>query len=383
MPWMQTCPIDQKIKFVAAVKTGIYSFAEVCRQFGVSRKSGYGLLERYESEGARGLLPRSRAAHNHPGAMEQAMVGRLLEIKRRYPKLGPRKVLDRMRLEGATQGLPAASTVGELFKRHGLVHSRKPRRRSAPQGTPLSHASAPNAVWSVDFKGQFRLGNGRWCYPLTLSDNASRYLLLCKGVERPTAQAVWPHMEGVFRQYGLPQAIRSDNGAPFASVGLAGLTRLSIWWLKLGINLERIHPGRPDQNGRHERMHRTLKDDIEAAKYTLSAQQRRFDRFEHYYNSVRPHEALGGVPPSYCYVPSNRAYPSRVPDPIYRDSVAVRRVRNTGQIKWQGHFVFVSEALIGEPVGLIPLEQDRWQLWFCNLTLGVLNMRNKKIERLN
>jgi putative transposase len=271
--------------------------------------------------------------------------------------------------------------VGELFKRYGLI---QPRKRVAPrvtQGSALSNPSAPNALWSVDFKGQFRLGNDSWCYPLTLSDYATRYLLKCRGLRHPSEQAVWPYMERSFREYGLPEAIRSDNGAPFASVALGGLTRLAIWWLKLGIRLERICPGHPEQNPRHERMHRTLKADIDAPRHSLRAQQRRFDWFEHYYNVQRPHDALGGVPPSYRYVPSVRAYPARIVQPEYGASFVVRRVRSNGQIKWQGHLIFISEALIGEPIGLLPLEDDRWQLWFCTMQLGVLDMRTKKIER--
>jgi len=381
MPWKETCPMDEKIKFIALVKSDVYSFAEACRRFGISRKSGYVLLARYEREGAGGLEPRSRAVHHHGNAMEQSMIAQLLEMKGRYPKLSAGKVLDRLRMGGQAQGLPARSTVGELFKRYGLI---QPRKRAAPrvaQGSALSNPSAPNALWSVDFKGHFRLGNHNWCYPLTLSDYSSRYLLLCRGLHHPSEQAVWPYMERSFRQYGLPEAIRSDNGAPFASVALGGLTRLAIWWLKLGIRLERICPGHPEQNPRHERMHRTLKADIDAPRHSLRAQQRRFDWFEHYYNVQRPHDALGGVPPSYRYVPSARAYPARIVQPEYDAPLVVRRVRSNGQIKWQGHLVFISEALIGEPIGLLPLDEDRWQLWFCTLQLGVLNMRTNKIER--
>ena len=228
MPWNQTCPMDEKIKFIAAVKSGQDNFAEICRQFGISRKSGYKLMQRYEQDGEQGLKERSRAPHRHPNAISQAMAEELLKAKRRYIRFGPGKVLDRLVLEGHDpEKLPAESTVGELFKRHGLVKPRRSRAK-APRSAPLSHASTPNSVWSIDFKGQFVLGNRRWCYPLTLTDNASRYLLVCRGMHRPTEAGVWPYMELAFREYGLPRAIRSDNGSPFASTGLGGLTRLSV-----------------------------------------------------------------------------------------------------------------------------------------------------------
>jgi transposase InsO family protein len=376
--------MDEKMKFVAAVNTQLDSFAEVCREFGISRKSGYALMRRYEQEGAKGLLARSRAPHTHPNAMEEAMVEQLLQIKQRYPRMGPGKVLDRMRMQGHdAQVLPARSSVGELFKRHGLVRPRKPRAATAPRSAPLSHAVAPNALWSVDFKGQFRLGNGRWCYPLTVSDNASRYLLVCRGMEHPTERGVWPHLELAFREFGLPRAMRSDNGSPFASTGLAGLTRLSVWWLKLGIGLERIAPGHPEQNARHERMHRTLREDIEQPRLDLAAQQRRLNWFQHYYNEERPHDSLDGVPPAHRYSCSPRPYPRRVREPEYPVGFTVRQVRSTGQIKWQGHTVFVAEALIGEPIALRQIAEDYWQVWFCHLKLGLLNTRRNKIERLD
>lgn len=381
MPWNRTCPMDEKIKFIAAVKSGQDSFAEICRQFQISRKSGYKLMQRYEQDGERGLKEHSRAPHRHPNAISEAMAEELLKVKRCYARFGPGKVLDRLVLEGRDpQQLPAVSTVGELFKRHGLVKTRRSRAR-APRSAPLSHATAPNSVWSIDFKGQFVLGNRRWCYPLTLSDNASRYLLVCRGMHRPTERAVWPYMELAFREYGLPRAIRSDNGSPFASTGLGGLTRLSVWWLKMGILLERIAPGQPQQNGRHERMHRTLKDEIEVPKADLRAQQRRFEWFQRFYNEERPHDSLDGLTPSHCYHASARTYPARVPEPQYPVGFSVRRVRTNGQIKWEGAHIFVAEALVGEPIGLRQVDEQSWQVWFCSLKLGLLDMRKNKIIR--
>jgi len=383
MPWKETCLMDEKIKFIAMVKSDIYSFALTCRQFDISRKTGYELLARYEAEGEMALVARSRAPHSHPNAISEALARKLLDIKATHVRFGPRKARDYLVNLGYRGAVPAASTIGELYKRHGLVRPRAKRRaRSAPSSEPLRHASAPNIVWSADFKGHFRMRNGRWCYPLTLSDNASRYLLVCQGLAHPTAAAVWPHFERAFRHYGLPAALRTDNGAPFASTALGGLTRLSVWLLKLGIALERIAPGRPDQNGRHERMHRTLKDHIDPPQRNLAAQQDDLERFQRHYNEERPHEALGGVPPARKYRTSTRAYPSRVKPPEYDSHIEVRRVRTNGQIKWHGKRVFVSEALIGEPVGLRQIDESCWQLLFCAMPLGVINERMGTIERL-
>jgi transposase InsO family protein len=341
------------------------------------------LLARYEAEGERGLAERSRAPHSHPNAIDETLARKLLRIKATHVHFGPRKVRDYLVMDGHRGVLPAASTIGELYKRHGLVRSRSKRRaRSVPSTAPLRHATAPNIVWSADFKGHFRMNNGRWCYPLTLSDNASRYLLVCQGLAHPSETAVWPHFEQAFRAYGLPRALRTDNGAPFASVALGGLTRLSVWLLKLGIALERIAPGRPDQNGRHERMHRTLKEHIEPPQRSLVAQQRALERFQQHYNDERPHEALGGVTPAKKYRVSARPYPSRLKHPEYDCNIEVRRVRTNGYMKWHGKMVFVSEALIGEPVGLRQLDEDRWQLLFCNMPLGVVNDRISTVERL-
>lgn len=383
MPWKETCLMDEKIKFIAMVKSGIYSFASACRQFDISRKTGYQLLSRYEAEGEKGLVERSRARHSHANSLSKSLVHRLLDIKATHVHFGPRKVRDFLALQGFRGALPAASTIGELFRRQGLVRPRGRRRaRSSPSTEPLRHASAPNLVWSADFKGQFRTRNGRWCYPLTLSDNASRYLLVCQALAHPTEAAVWPHFEQAFREYGLPMALRTDNGAPFASVALCGLTRLSVWMLKLGIALERIAPGRPDQNGRHERMHRTLKDYIEPAKANLAEQQRALDTFQHHYNEERPHDSLAGVPPAHKHQPSPRRYPHRLPQPEYDSDMQVRRVRTNGQIRWHGKLLFVSEALIGEHVALRQIDENRWQLRFCQMPLGIVNDRMDNIERL-
>lgn len=375
--------MDEKVKFIAIAKSGVCSFASACRQFGISREAGYELMARYNAEGERALAPRSRAPHTHPNEISEAMARALLEVKTTYVHFGPRKVRDFLILKGRRGPLPAVSTIGELLKRHGLVRPRGKRQaRCAPCTEPFCTATAPNVVWSADFKGQYRMGNRHWCYPLTLSDNASRYLLVCRGMAHPTEAGVWPHFRRAFEDYGLPSALRSDNGMPFASIGLGGLTRLAVWVLKLGIALERITPGRPDQNGRHERMHRTLKQHRQLPRQSLAAEQRALERFRRHYNEERPHESLDGMPPARLYRPSQKPYPSSVPEPQYGDEIEVRRVRSNGQIKWHGKHVFVSDALIGEPVGLEQLDEARWQVMFCSMRLGVINERLGKIERL-
>jgi len=380
MPWKETCPMDEKVKFISAVKSDQYGMAALSRHFGISRKTGYKWLQRYDAEGVEGLKARVRAPHSHPNAVAPELEAVLLHIKVRHPHWGPRKIRDWLVLNRSQQTWPAASTIGDVYRRHGLVTPRKRRAYATPTSTPLRHCTEVNAVWSTDFKGQFRLGTGTWCYPLTITDNHSRYLLACRGLHAPTETGVWSWFERVFREYGLPGAIRTDNGSPFASTALGGLTRLSIWWIKLGIMPERIQPGRPDQNGRHERMHRTLKAEaIRPPKGNLSAQQRAFNRFVEEYNVQRPHESLNGNPPASVYQPSWRSYPVNLPEVDYASEYTVRRVRRNGEIKWRGTKIYISEALRGEPVGLLPLDDECWQVHFSHLELGVLDDRLGRI----
>ena len=382
MPWKKTEPMNERLKFIAAAHDGTYSMTELCEHFGISRKTGYKWLKRFESEGVNGLEERSHANFHHPNAVRETTISEILGVKSRYRNWGPKKVHDWLALNRPQMVVPATSTIGEILKRHGLVRKRSHRVRQVPQTAPLSHCAQPNDVWSSDFKGQFRLQNGRYCYPLTVTDNSSRMLLVCKGLYAPTEAGVLRWYETAFREYGLPCAMRTDNGSPFASVALAGLTRLNIWWLKLGIRLERIQPGWPQQNGRHERMHRTLKEETaKPPKGDMSAQQRAFNRFRMEYNQERPHEALQGVPPIKMYRQSERAYPNKVAEVVYAESMKVRRVRSNGEIKWMGGRVYVTESLRGEPIGLIPIDNDCWAVYFAQLKLGILDDRLGKIIR--
>ncbi len=380
MPWEETTPMDERVKFLAQYQQAEVSFALLCRQFGISRTTGYKWVERYRQEGADGLKERSRAPQHSPQAISPEMDGLIRAARARYPNWGPKKLTVLLTQEHPEQTVPAASTVGDALKRAGLVVSRPKRRHAAPRTEPLAHAEAPNQVWSVDFKGNFAAGDGQMCYPLTMTDNASRYLLRCQVLTKTGTELVQPIMEAAFREYGMPVAIRSDNGPPFASVGLGGLSRLSVWWMKLGIRPERIRPGHPEENGRHERMHKTLQaETAHPAAATVRAQQGASDRFEHIYNWVRPHEALGQRTPGSVYVPSDRKYPDRLPVLEYPEADRVLKVRTNGELSLRKQYIYVTAALAGEPVGLTLLEPGRWRLQFGPMALGVVDERSGKV----
>ncbi|HUS17211.1 MAG TPA: integrase core domain-containing protein [Chloroflexia bacterium] len=387
MPWKEICAMDQRVQFVADCLAGELTMAAVCRAYGISRPTGYKWLDRYRAQGAAGLEERSRAPLSHPHAVAAEVEAAILAARAAHPTWGPRKLLAwlQARRERGLEpplALPAASTAGEILRRAGLAVPRRRRARTPPWTQPLAHAGAPNAVWCADFKGQFRTADGARCYPLTISDASSRYLLRCVGLAAIDGARVRPLFEAAFREFGLPRALRTDNGPPFASVGLGGLTPLSAWWIKLGIVPERIEPGRPEQNGRHERLHRTLKRETAAPPAaTPRAQQAAFDRFRREYNAERPHEALGQRPPASAYSPSPRPFPERLREPEYPDADAVRRVRSSGEIRWGGRLVYLSESLIGEPVGLTALDDRHWLLAFGPLVLGVLDTAGGRVHR--
>jgi len=383
MPWKETCAMDEKKAFVLAWRSGEFAMSELCRRFRISRPTGYALLKRAEQEGWQGLGERSRAPVHHPNATADAQVAAIVACKRRHLVWGPVTVRAWLRREQPQVNWPAASTTGDILQRHGLVRARGRRHRSVPPHLrPFAQVAQPNDVWSADFKGQFWLGDGHRCYPLTVTDNHSRMLLCCHGLYHPQRQPTRACLTRVFVEYGLPRAIRTDNGAPFASPAVGGLSALAVWLLKLGVLPERIEPGKPQQNGRHERMHRTLKAATASPpRATLSAQQRAFNRFQREYNEERPHRALAGQSPAHLYRPSPRPFPSRIPEIHYPADFVLRKVRVEGHMKWEGHEIFVSKLLAGEAVGLKPLEHDRWELYFGRLPLGVLDGRTHKILR--
>jgi len=259
MPWIETCVMHQRLKFIADYLESRYPLSELCRCYGISRKTGYKWVSRYEADGLDGLKDQSRRPHGHPHTTDARTREQIIQTKLAHQSFWPKKVVDYLRREQPTQAWPADSTVGEILKRAGLVKAKKRRARIGADSQPFKDCHQPNAVWSSDFKGRFALGDGTRCYPLTISDNDSRFILNCRVLTRTRERDVRPWFELSFREYGLPDAMRIDNGPPFASLSLGGVGQLSKWWIKLGIKPERIEPGKPQQNGRHERMHRSLK----------------------------------------------------------------------------------------------------------------------------
>jgi len=378
MPWEQTSAMDQRVKFIADCLSGQYSKSELCRAYGISRPTAYKWIKRYHEGKAKGFEELSRAPQHHPNQTCEEVREMIVETKLYRQSWGPKKVLDYLRGNGPELIWPADSTAGEILKRAGLVKRRVKRQHVSAYSEPFGSCQAPNQTWSADFKGDFALGNHRRCYPLTLSDNFSRYLLLCRALEHPSYAAVRPWFEWAFREYGLPQAIRTDNGAPFASLAIGGVSELSKWWIQLGIRPERIKPGKPSQNGRHERMHRTLKQDV-PPQPTHRRQQNRFDLFLEQYNGQRSHEALGRKTPESVYRASPRSYPGKIPAIEYGPGTTVRGVRYNGEIKWHGDLIYVSQVLAQEPLGLRQIEEEKWEVRYSFHLLGTLDQRTKKI----
>ncbi|NJO32693.1 MAG: transposase [Rhodospirillales bacterium] len=380
MPFKGTSVEDETMRFIAACLKNEANMTQRCEAFGISREWGYELLRRYHAKGPAGLVPLSKAPQRHGRAMSAAVAAAILRLRCEWPSWGPKKLRAVLAEHAPEVNWPAHSTIGDLLRREGLSQPRKRSRTPVPVTRPFAPVRAPNDLWCIDFKGWFRTRDGKRCDPLTLTDADSRFLLACRIVE-PTAAGVQPVMEQALREHGLPLAIRSDNGPPFASSGAGGLTALAVHWVKLGIRLERTDPGSPQQNGRHERMHATLK--AETAKPpadTPAAQQAAFDRFRHGFNQVRPHEALGQKTPASRYTASARPYPDRIEDPVYDADHAVRRVRINGTIKWGGELVFISEALVGEPVGIAETLAGDWIVHFADIRLGYIDRRTKKLR---
>jgi putative transposase len=382
LPWKVTSPMKERERLIQARLTGRYTVAELADDFGVSRKTAHKWLRRYAEYGPAGLEDRPHDAHHHPNATSEAVVAAVIRAKQARPTWGPLKLQpgpeDPPELAAAW---PAPSTRGAILARAGLTRRRRLRRRVPPSSRPFSACDQPNAVWCADFKGWFRTQDGQRCNPLTVSDAYSRMLLCCQALPRPDYAHVRPAFERVFREYGLPDAIRTDNGPPFASIAAGGLSPLAVWWVKLGIQPERIEPGHPEQNGRHERMHLTLKQECcspPAPKF--AAQQLRFDAFGHSFNFERPHQALGLQPPATLYRPSLRSYPAGLEDPHYPADAAIRRVRSNGEIRWQGKLIFVSEALIGEAVGIRETLVG-YDVHFGPIYLGKLHPKEERLMR--
>ena len=383
MPWKVSSVMEEKLRFILEYEAGEESMTELCQRYDISRETGYLTLRRYRALGLGGLLPQSHAAHRHRQQTPEEIERKVLELRQAHMRWGPRKLKRILERDEAGRTWPAASTIGVLLKREGLVVARKKRLHTAPYTQPLAHAQECNRVWCADFKGWFRTSDGERIDPLTISDAHSRYLLRCQAVEKTDTARVQAIFEAAFREYGMPEAIRTDNGPPFASHAVAGLSRLSVWWIKLGIVPERIAAGHPEQNGRQERMHRTLKQ--EAAQPPAAnrrEQQRALDRFRQEYNERRPHEALGMQTPASLYTPSRRKFPAPVPEPDYLETMRVRRVRAHGHFRWKHHDVFLSEVLWGENVGLLP-EDDRWfAIYFARYPIARFDSQKLQVTPL-
>ena len=364
--------MEEKLRFVFEYERDEESMQALCERFGISRETGYVWLRRYRRSGAEGLVDLNRAPLRHPNQTAAGIEAAVLGLRQAHMTWGPRKLKRILERDQPDRGWPATSTMGEIVKRAGLVAPRKKRRKTEPYTEPLAHAVEANRVWCADFKGWFRSGDGTRIDPLTITDACSRYLLRSQAVEKTDTERVRAIFEAAFREYGLPQTIRTDNGAPFASSAVAGLSRLAVWWIKLGIVPERIQAGHPEQNGRHERMHRTLKLDLQLS-HDWRGQQRELDRFRHDYNQVRPHEALGMQTPASAYGPSPRTYPARLPELVYPDTMLVRTVKAHGHFRWKKHDVFLSEVLWGEPVGLLPVDEERYTVYFAHVPLAVFD----------
>ncbi len=376
--------MKERLRLASLWETGKYTMTELAREFKVSRKTVHKWIGRFGRDGLAGLEERSRAPHSRPRATPDPVVSALVRAKVAHPTWGPAKLQPGPHEPpDVVRAWPAISTRGRILGQHGLVNRRHRRRRASPWFQPFLGADRPNTVWCADFKGWIRTSDGTRCDPLTVSDACTRMLLCCEILTKPDYAHVGPVFERVFREYGLPMAIRTDNGPPFASVGAGGLSPLSVWWIKLGIAPERIQPGHPEQNGRHERMHRTLKQEaFHPPAANPEAQQERCDCFRSDYNTVRPHQALGQVPPATLYMPSPRSYPERIGDIQYPPLTEVRRVRSNGQIKWHGELVFVSEALIGELVGITE-EKDAWLVSFGAAPVGRLYLHRSTLAPLS
>ena len=378
MDWKGVEPMEERIRFVLMASREDDAFSNLCRGFGISRKTGYKWLNRYEEYGLAGMHELSRRPLNSPNRVEDWIESLIVRERRRHRSWGPKKLREVVADNHELESMPAESTIGNIIKRHGLT--RKKKRRSKvmkPSRETLTKATRPNEVWAADFKGWFRTKDGQRCDPLTISDLYSRYVLGCRIVAGQKIESVMPVFRNVFIKKGMPEVIRVDNGSPFGSRGVCGLSKLSACWLNLGITVEFIEPGHPEQNGKHERMHRTLKDETtRPPAATPQAQQRRFDRWRREFNHDRPHEAIGMQKPAQRYQCSSRRYTGSLQPPSYPLHYEVRKVKTHGAIKWKNQFYYVGEALHGMALGLIDIADGQYEVYFDDLLLGCLNEQN-------
>lgn len=385
MPWEATSVSDQKVRFIREYQRRVLSremsMASLCEQLGISRKTGYKMLQRHQAYGWPGLAEESRAPHSGKHWVDAEIIESVLEVRVAFPEWGAKKIVAYLRDIEPLRSWPVPSVAHEWIRRAGLVDPViRSRRFPHPGRPPQVDLDQPNQQWSVDFKGHFRTRDRRYCYPLTVVDSYSRFVLACEGMTATSLDLVWATFEWIFREYGLPDAILSDNGTPFSSNSVKRLSKLAVRWIRLGILPRLTEPGKPQQNGRHERMHRELKKVACAdPAQDCRSHQPLFDAFVNRYNNLRPHESLGQQPPSRHYTASTRAYPKKLPEIEYASNLEIRRVRSTGEIKWKGQWLFLSEALVREPVAFEPVGDDTWILRYSTIELGYYSEREKKL----
>ena len=381
MPWQETSLMDQRVQFIADYQRGVFEVADLARRFGISRKTAYKWIDRFAADGPGGLADRSRRPVHSPRATPAPVVAAFLDLRKHHPTWGAKKLLKVVATQQPAWTLPSRSTVCDLLDRAGLVTTSRRRTIPAHPGRPLTPMTAPNGIWTADFKGQFKTRNGVYCYPLTVVDGFSRYLLGCQGLVSTAIDLARPVFRRLFQEYGLPDVIRTDNGVPFATTALGRLSTLSVWWVRLGIRPELIEPASPQQNGRHERMHRTLKAEAtRPPSANLQAQQVRFNRFRREYNHDRPHEALHQETPASCYHRSPRTLPRQLPPLEYPGHYEVRLVSRNSGIRWKKRWVCVTHTLAGEYVGLEEVGDGLWDVYFGPMKLGRMDERLLRIE---
>ena len=378
MPWLETSPVEERIRFIGDALSDRFTMSELCARYGISRRVGYKWLARYEEEGRRGLRDRSRVPHHCPHRIDGDLVDLICEFRRQHPFWGARKLLRVLATRNPrVKNWPAPSTTADLLARHGLVAKRRRRRPHQHPGVVPATTRAPNDLWTADFKGEFKTGNGIYCYPLTIADQHTRFLLTCHGLLSTQTVTARPVFERAFREYGLPLAIRTDNGVPFATQAIHGLSYLNVWWMRRGIQHQRILPGRPDQNGAHERMHRTLKRQaVRPVQKTSVAQQIVFDSFRREFNDVRPHEWLDQETPASHYTESPRPYPSRLPVPQYPGHFVVKKITTGGTFRFHYKLLYIANSLVDQHIGLEETDDGIWSIFFNTVLIATLNERD-------
>lgn len=378
MPWLETAPVEERLQFIEDALSDRFTMVELCARYGVSRRIGYKWLDRYHEEGRRGLSDRSRKPHRCPHRLDAGIAELLCEFRREHPFWGARKLLNVLaKRHPRITTWPAPSTAADLLARRGLVKKRRARRQHRHPGVVAPATAGPNDLWTADFKGEFRTGDGVYCYPLTIADQHTRFLLTCHGLLSTQTVTARPVFERTFREFGLPCAIRTDNGVPFATQAIHGLSYLNVWWMRLGIQHQRIHPGRPQQNGAHERMHRTLKRQAtRPVKRTCAAQQRVFNAFRTEYNTERPHEYLNQETPGSHYTTSPRPFPTRLPPLEYPGHYLVKKVTTGGTFRLHHKLLYIANSLVDEYIGLEETDDGVWSIFFNTVLIATVNERD-------